>query len=160
MIDGYPRILTVVTALGAGLSAGVFFAFSTFVMKGIGKIPPASGIRAMQSMNKYAPNSLFGAVLFATAGLCVFLSVTALRRLREPSSIYLLVGSGAFLVAIIVTVVYHIPHNDSLAGLNPNAADSAAEWNSFQTGWNAWNHVRTLSSLVGAVAFTLALRAE
>lgn len=160
MIDGYPRILTIIAAIGAGLSAGVFFAFSTFVMKGLAKIPAPSGIRAMQSMNKYAPNSLFGAVLFATAALCVFLAVTALRRMRDPSSIYLLVGSGAFLVAIIVTIAYHIPHNDALAALDPNAVSSIPEWNSFQSGWTAWNHVRTLTSLAGAVAFTLALRAD
>ncbi len=35
-----------------GLVAGVFFAFSTFVMSGLARLPPADGIRAMQSINR------------------------------------------------------------------------------------------------------------
>jgi len=43
--------LTLVSALGCGLTAGVFFAFSSFVMKALGRIQPAQGIAAMQSIN-------------------------------------------------------------------------------------------------------------
>jgi len=44
-------ILTLVSALGCGLIAGVFFAFSAFVMKALARLPPAQGIAAMQSIN-------------------------------------------------------------------------------------------------------------
>ncbi len=44
-------ILTFVAALGCGLVAGVFFAFSTFVMKALGRVPSAAGISVMQSIN-------------------------------------------------------------------------------------------------------------
>jgi uncharacterized membrane protein len=37
--------------LGSGLIAGVFFAFSTFVMKALARLPAAHGIAAMQSIN-------------------------------------------------------------------------------------------------------------
>ena len=43
--------LTLVTALGCGLNAGVFFAFSGFVMNGLRRLPAAQGIAAMQSIN-------------------------------------------------------------------------------------------------------------
>jgi uncharacterized membrane protein len=39
--------LTVVTALGCGLNAGALFAFSTFVMRALGRLPAAQGIAAM-----------------------------------------------------------------------------------------------------------------
>ena len=39
------------SALGCGLIAGVFFAFSAFVMKALALLPPAQGIAAMQSIN-------------------------------------------------------------------------------------------------------------
>src|SRR5258705_6992637 len=48
------RVLTTVTfgtALGAGLVAGVFFAFSSFVMAALARLPPAQAIAAMQSIN-------------------------------------------------------------------------------------------------------------
>ena len=44
-------VLTLVTALGAGLVAGAFFAFSTFVMAALGRVTAPEGTRAMQEIN-------------------------------------------------------------------------------------------------------------
>ena len=71
---------------------------------------------------------------------------------------YLVVGSALYLAGIVLTIVYHVPHNDSLALVDPNAAGAAAEWARYLSQWTAWNHVRTLTSLLAAVAFTLVLR--
>ena len=40
-MDGFLVVLTVVAALGCGLNAGVFFAFSSFVMKALARLQPA-----------------------------------------------------------------------------------------------------------------------
>lgn len=40
-------LAVLVSALGCGLMAGFFFAFSICVMKALGAIPPAHGISAM-----------------------------------------------------------------------------------------------------------------
>ena len=48
MIDDTLFALTLVSALGCGLIAGAFFAFSSFVMKALGRLPPPQGIAAMQ----------------------------------------------------------------------------------------------------------------
>ena len=53
-MDGFLAALTVVAALGCGLNAGVFFAFSSFVMKALARLQPALGIAAMQSINLVA----------------------------------------------------------------------------------------------------------
>jgi len=37
-------LLTFGSALGCGLDAGVFFAFSSFVMKALARLPPAEGM--------------------------------------------------------------------------------------------------------------------
>lgn len=50
--------------------AGVFFAFSTFVMKALGARPLAQGIAAMQSINVAVINRWFMAAFFGTALLC------------------------------------------------------------------------------------------
>ena len=44
----------VITALGCGLSAGALFAFSSFVMGALARLPAAQGIAAMQSINARA----------------------------------------------------------------------------------------------------------
>jgi len=41
-------ILKLLVALGCGLVAGVFFAFSTFVMPALARLQPPQGIAAMQ----------------------------------------------------------------------------------------------------------------
>ncbi|MGI9030825.1 MAG: hypothetical protein ACR2HP_12705 [Ilumatobacteraceae bacterium] len=44
-----------VTAVGSVVVGGVFFAFSTFVMKGLAGLPAPTGIAAMQAINLAAP---------------------------------------------------------------------------------------------------------
>ena len=62
----WDRVLDVATflaAIGSGLIAGVFFAFSTFVMRALGRRPPTEGMAAMQAINvavircSWAPSS-------------------------------------------------------------------------------------------------------
>jgi uncharacterized membrane protein len=158
LIDGYPRALTVVAAVGAGLCAGVFFAFSAFVMRALDRLPDAQGIAAMQAINEAAPTPVFMIALFGTAVACVALVVVACTRLSEPHARYLLIGSALYLVSIVLTAVYHVPRNDALALVDPNSAGAASAWSHYVTGWTIWNHVRTVSALAGAVTLTLALR--
>jgi uncharacterized membrane protein len=158
MISGYPRTLTLIAAVGAGLSGGVFFAFSTFVMKALGRLPDTQGISAMQAINKAAPTPAFMAALFGTAAVCVALAVWAVTRLSQPRAIWLLVGCALYLVAIVLTAAYHVPSNDALAMVNPTSTGAATKWREYLSGWTAWNHLRTLSCLASGVVFTLALR--
>jgi uncharacterized membrane protein len=46
--------LTFISALSCGLMAGVFFAFSTFVMDGLGRQADTQSIAAMQFINAAA----------------------------------------------------------------------------------------------------------
>ncbi|MEA2671550.1 MAG: hypothetical protein QOG45_1770 [Chloroflexota bacterium] len=161
MFDGYPRVLTLVAAVGAGLVAGVFFAFSTFVMRALRELPDAQGISAMQAINRAAPSPLFMTALFGSAVVCVALAVSALTRLGEPAARYQLAGSAVYLAgAVVLTIVYHVPRNDALAVVDPTGAGAAGMWRHYLAGWTAWNHVRTLTSLAAAVILALALRVE
>jgi hypothetical protein len=53
---------TLLSTLGCGLIAGVFFSFSSFVMKALAELPPAQGIAAMQSINVVVINRWFMSV--------------------------------------------------------------------------------------------------
>lgn len=74
-------VLTFLAALGAGLTAGLLFAFSAFVMDALARLPPEQGIAAMQSINVAVLNPLFFTVFFGTAVLCVVLAVAAFLQL-------------------------------------------------------------------------------
>ncbi len=158
MLDRSLSTLTTITAVGCGVVGGVFFAFSVFVMQALGRLPPAKGIAAMQAINAAAPTPLFMAALLGTGLTCVTLAGSALFRMDEPDAVYHLVGGLLYLVAIVLTIVYHVPRNDALAAIDPNGADAASHWSRYQTGWTAWNHVRTIASIAAAGTLTVALR--
>jgi uncharacterized membrane protein len=159
MIDGYLRILTIIAAVGAGVSGGVFFAFSTFVMKALGRLPAAQGISAMHAINKAAPAPLFMLALFGTGAVSIVLSSVALRHLDQRWAVYVLTGAALYLVCVVLTIVYHVPRNNALALVDPTAPGAAHAWAHYLTSWTAWNHVRTVTALAGSTAFIIALRA-
>jgi len=159
MIDGFLFVLTLIAALGCGLVAGVFFAFSVFIMKGLARLPAAQGMAAMQSINVTAITPLFMLALFGTGLACVALAVSSLFTWDEPFAVYLLIGGILYLVGVILpTIVYHVPRNDALAAAEPNSADAAKLWARYLAEWTAWNHVRTATALAAAAVLTIALR--
>jgi uncharacterized membrane protein len=150
--------LKLFSALGCGLMAGVFFAFSTFVMNALARLPPKQGISAMQSINIMAINPLFMGIFLGTAAASVFLAGSALLNWYQPQSVFLLIGSLFYLVGTLgVTILFNVPLNDALAIADPDSANSASLWNSYLTNWTMWNHIRTISALLAAAAITIAL---
>lgn len=151
--------LTLTAALGCGLIAGVFFAFSAFVMKALARLPPGEGIAAMQSINVVVLRSSFMAVFLGTAALCVVALAWSLLRWRQPSALYLLAGAVLYLAgSLLVTIVFNVPRNDALAAVAPNDANGSARWVGYVASWTVWNHVRTAAALAAAASFSMALR--
>jgi uncharacterized membrane protein len=145
-------VARLVAVVGCGLMAGVFFAFSTFVMKALARLPAETGIAAIQSINAVAVKSWFLAAFLATAAACTFVLFTAFGRWGESSANCLLAGCAVFLIGtFLVTVIFNVPMNNALAALPSAGSDHAAHWGRYVAGWTAWNHVRTITSLAAAV---------
>ena len=158
MIDSLLFALTFVSALGSGLMAGVFFAFSSFVMKALARLPSTQRIAAMQSINVVVINRWFLGAFLGTAAACVLLIVTSLTLWHETGAAYLLIGGVLYLVGtFLVTVGFNVPRNDALAAINSTDSNAATLWNRYVSSWTAWNHVRTVAALAAAVSLTLAL---
>lgn len=158
MAEGLIFAATLVSALGAGLIAGVFFAFSAFVMGALARLPAAQGIAAMQSINVVVLNPAFLGTLFGTAALCVFLAAVSVASWAEPGAGWLITGSLLYIVGtILVTVVFNVPLNNALAAVAPESAEGAKVWAGYLGSWTAWNHVRTAAALLATMCFILAL---
>jgi uncharacterized membrane protein len=140
------------------LTAGVFFAFSAFVMKALSRLPPAQGIAAMQSVNVAAVSPAFMTALFGTAAACAALAVCAIVRWDDTYAGYLLVGSVLYLAgAIALTVAYHVPRSEALGRVQPDSADAVRHWNGYVAAWTAGNHVRVAAALAAAATLGIAL---
>ena len=158
-MSGVPYVATLTSALGCGLVAGVFFAFSTFVMPALKRLPAAQGIAAMQSINKLAVTPAFMAALFGTAVACLGLVAWAVISSGERPTALVIAGGALYLVGTIgVTIACNVPLNDGLAMLHPQDAGAASRWAEYVTKWTAWNHVRTVAALAAAAVLTAALR--
>jgi uncharacterized membrane protein len=150
--------LTVVGLLGSALVAGIFYAFSSFVMPALERMPAAGGMAAMQSINITAVRPAFMSVLFGTALVCVALVVSSVRGWGESYAVPVLVGSVLYLLgAIVLTMTFHVPLNDALAALDPGAPSSAAAWTDYLSRWGAGNQARWLLPLAASGCFTAAL---
>ena len=145
-------------AITSALSAGIFFAFSTFVMKALAQQVPSGGISAMQSINITVINPWFVAVFFSPI---ILGGILLLSLLVETDSNLLIYGGVATLVYLIgtvgVTFAGNIPLNDALAIVSPSSSEGLTLWANYVNHWTDWNHVRTLAGVVSAVIFSLAL---
>ncbi len=158
MIQQIILVLTFIAAIGCGVVAGIFFAFSSFVMAALARIPAAQGIVAMQSINVTVINPGFMLTLFGTALLCLALAGMAFSSGGQPGSALIVAASLLYLLGCIgVTMVRNVPLNDLLAAAQPGAPDAHALWSRYLREWALWNHVRTVAPAASAVLFTLAL---
>lgn len=158
MIDGPYFVLTVLGVLGTGLVAGVFCAFSTFVMRGLAALPPAQGVAAMKAINVTAVRPAFMVVFLGSALLCAAIAVVTLVVWPDEGAVELLVGSALYLFGSFgVTMGANVPRNNALLELDAGTSEAAAYWRRYVREWTAWNHVRMVASAAAAVAYVLAV---
>jgi uncharacterized membrane protein len=151
--------MQLVTALGSGLIAGVFFAFSVFIMNALARLPAAQGMAAMQSINITVINPLMMTALFGTGLLCLVLGGKAVWQWQQAGSAYLLAASLLYLIGVVlVTMLGNVPLNDALAQTEPSSVEAAQLWTRYLTDWTKWNHIRTLAGFVAAALFIIGLR--
>jgi uncharacterized membrane protein len=144
--------------LGSGLVGGIFFAFSSFVMKALADLPAAEGIRAMQSINVVVLNPSFLGAFIGTALLSLVVVGLALTGWYRPSTAFFLAGATLYLLGtFLVTAFGNVPLNDQLAGVTATDPGAREIWEHYLDRWTMWNHVRTISSIAAALLYTLGL---
>ena len=158
MIDIAIFILTLLSALGCGLIAGVFFAFSAFVMNALARLPASQGIAAMQSINVAVISPVFMAVFLGTAVACAGLAAISLLTWHRPGAVWLILGGLLYLVGTFgVTIVFNVPRNNALAAVDPAKPDAAGKWAAYVNSWTAWNHVRAVAAFAAAALLSIGL---
>jgi len=152
-----PGVVTI-ALLGSALVGGIFFAFSSFVMKALARLPFAEGIAAMQSINVVVLNRSFLGAFIGTAVLSLGVGGFAVAGWGRPPAAFFLGGATCYLLGtFLVTALGNVPLNDQLAAVS--AADPAARgvWEHYLGHWTIWNHVRTAAAMAAAVLYTVGL---
>lgn len=150
-------VLVVAGAVATGLAGGVLFAFSTFVMGGLRRLPAADGAAAMVAINKDALRPPLMLVLAASVLVPAAAAVVGLVG-GSPGAVRALAGAVVSAVGILgVTAVGNVPLNERLDAAAERPADLAAAWTAFLPRWLAWNHVRTVAGAAATALLAVAL---
>ena len=157
MIVDWPIWACLALALWSALVAGVFSAFSEFVMRALSLARPTAGMEAMQKINVTVLRSSFVLGLIAIAPLSVAFAAYAITELDGAARVAAILAAGVYLPGVFMTTVAgNVPMNNALARLNPESSQAAAYWPLYLRRWTRLNHVRTLASLFTAILYLAA----
>ena len=139
-------------ALSSGLIAGVYFAFSGFIMQAFRKIDTTQFIAAMNAINETILRSLFMPLFFGSSLISVLLIIVAVANWDEAGSGLTLIAGVIYFVGMFVcTALFNVPLNNTLARIDPDSIDAHHVCSRYLKTWTNWNHLRTVSSLVTCV---------
>ena len=151
-------IAIVIALLGSALIGGIFFAFSSFVMKTLARVPSAEGIAAMQSINVVVLNPSFLGAFMGTAAISLLVAVLAVKWWETPSAPWLVAGALLYLVGtFLLTGLGNVPLNKQLAAVQANDPASIEVWQRYLDRWTLLNSVRTVAAMCAALMFAVGL---
>jgi uncharacterized membrane protein len=129
--------------------AGIYFAFSAFIMRAFDRLETTQSVAAMNAINKTILGSWFMPLFFGTTIVSVILMIVALANWGDPDSgLMLITGVLYFTGMFVCTAVFNVPLNKLLAGLNEDSTNTAEVWRRYLRTWTGWNHIRTVSLLI------------
>ena len=139
-----------------GLMAGIYFAFSVFIMKSLSMLPELEAAKAMNKINDVILNTLFLPVFVVStlwfSGLIIW-SITDWQGLESQ---LVIMTAVIYIVGMFtVTAFGNVPLNNALKSAANDEMKLVAHWRKYLTHWTRLNHVRTLSSIAACTLLTL-----
>lgn len=134
-----------------GLGAGVFLAFSDFIMRGLQRAD--GGASAMVAINQVILRSIFLTGFMLTTPVAAALAIWAPDGVTDE--VRALIGVGALVYGIWVfglTVVRNVPLNKQL----DRSGGESAVWDRYLRVWTVWNHVRSVGAILAFGLFVMA----
>ncbi len=138
--------------------AGVYFAFSSFIMTSLARIETSAGILAMQSINDVILRSAFMPIFFGTSFAAAGVTAIALLDLSRPGALSMMsAGIIYFGGMFLSTIIFNVPLNNKLKDADSHSAYGAEVWDLYLCQWTRWNHVRTAASIASSALFFIAI---
>lgn len=155
------QLVQVVTIFLTGLVAGLFYSFEFAVIKGLGSLSNEAYLQSFKSINRVIQNPFF---FTSFVGSFLLLPVTAWLSFSHQSttSFYLvLVATILYTVNVFgVTIFCNVPLNEQLDKFLISTAtenDMASMREIFESSWNYYNCIRTISAILVFVLTAMSL---
>lgn len=127
----------------AALLAGLFFAFSMSVMRGLDTLGADAAASAMRSINRRILNPWLFLVFLGTPLSALAAGIVA-GPAGEDGTWLFAAAALSFLGSFVITAAFNVPMNNALES-------GAITWTDYARRWTAWNTVRAIAS-AGTVA--------
>src|SRR5688500_12388138 len=156
----FANIALLAAAFTTALIAGLFYAYSCSVNAGLGRLPDAGYLAAMQSINRVILNPLF---FMSFMGTLILLPISTWLQYSHPASLRFYLLFAATIVYGVgtfgVTMVGNVPLNVALDAFNIQAS-SAEEISQhralFEKPWNKLHSIRTIASAIALILVLVA----
>ena len=151
-MDDVLSVFVKIFLVGVALTGGSLYAFSTFIMSALKRLPDPEGIRAMQQINITVFSPFFMVPFFASALFSIGALVVALSHTEDSWWLPLLCAGTCYgLGLFLVTAIGNVPLNNRLAQVDADEAASADFWREYQRRWCNLNHVRSASAVAAVI---------
>ena len=150
--------------LAYALVGGVFLAFSDFIMRALSVTSGQGGAEAMQAINREVFRWVFMVLFLGLAPVSLLIAAYGAMVVGNgPGTMMMLAGLAYFVGCFGVTVLFNVPMNDTLAGMQASADTTLDYWSrTYLPRWTFWNTVRAAACALsaGLLLFSLAWAAQ
>ena len=149
MLDNLLTVSLAVATISAGIMAGVYFAFSAFIMHAFNQLGPVKATDAMNAINDVILRSWFMLLFFGSTLLYFVLIVVAIVN-DDMTGRWWMLSAGLIYVfgMFVLTAAFNVPLNNRLAKVQDYDAMKPELWPLYFKNWTRWNHVRGICSLI------------
>jgi uncharacterized membrane protein len=146
-------MLMQLVVLAYALLAGVFLAFSDFIMRSLAHTSGHGGVEAMQSINREVFRWVFMVLFIGMAPVSLALAGYGAFYLDgSAGQFFVLAGLVYLLGSFAVTVFCNVPMNERLAQMDPTAEETRAYWTQiYLRRWTGWNTLRASACALSAI---------
>jgi uncharacterized membrane protein len=143
-----------IVVLAYALIAGVFLAFSDFIMRALMLTSGTGGAEAMQVINREVFRWVFMLLFIGLAPVSIGIAVYGVFWVGNgPGALFALAGILYLFGCFLVTVVFNVPMNEALAEMELSDPATHAYWlDSYVPRWTFWNSIRATASAIASVA--------
>jgi len=134
------------------LVSGVFLAFSDFIMRSLAHTGGIGGVEAMQNINREVFRWVFMTLFIGMAPVSLAIAAYGGFVVESgPGAMFVGAGLIYFVGCFGVTVLFNVPMNEALAGMEASSDTAHEYWiQTYLPRWTFWNSVRTGASAISS----------
>ncbi|MEP5937242.1 MAG: anthrone oxygenase family protein [Erythrobacter sp.] len=153
----WPLYFCLFLALWSAIVAGNFSAFSEFIMSALLKSEPASGIEAMQHINRDVIKTQFVAGILFIAVFSVLFAAYSLAVFDGAALVTLILASLVYVPSVfLMTMLGNVPMNNRLDSDDHTSVEAQNYWMEYGEKWTRLNHFRSLGSALTSGLYIIA----